>query len=187
MSAKRAIRHVGVKPAHKTLNAIDRRWPVAAAREGYTPANRGAACAGDRIGEVKTMITALVQFDLPFGTTVAEASELFRQSAPEFRAMPGLIRKYCMFGEHGQVIAACLWDSREAAEQSFNAEWRRRFGQRYGMEPTVTYFATPVVVDNALGVIEGDVEDRPFGKASHGNGDSVAMASAPNPPVRVRG
>ena len=47
------------------------------------------------------MITALVQFDLPFGTTVAEATELFRQSAPEYRAMPGLIRKYCMFGEQG--------------------------------------------------------------------------------------
>lgn len=131
------------------------------------------------------MITALVQFDLPLGTTVAEASELFRQSAPEFQAMPGLIRKYCMFGEHGQVIAACLWENREAAEQSFDAEWRRRFGQRYGMEPTVTYFATPVVVDNALGVIEGNVAEEPFGTSSRGNSDPVAMAA--NSPVRVQG
>lgn len=131
------------------------------------------------------MITALVQFDLPFGTTVAEASELFRQSAPEFQAMPGLIRKYCMFGEHGQVVAACLWENREAAEQSFNAEWRRRFGQRYGMEPTITYFATPVVVDNALGVIEGNVADGPFGTSSHGNDDPVTVAA--NSSVRVQG
>jgi hypothetical protein len=112
------------------------------------------------------MITALVQFDLPFGTTVAEAAELFRQSAPEYRAMPGLIRKYCMFGEQGQVIAACLWESRDAAEQSFNAEWRRRFAQRYGIEPTITYFATPVVVDNALGLIESDTMSGSFGVVS---------------------
>ncbi len=112
------------------------------------------------------MITALVQFDLPFGTTVAEAAELFRQSAPEYRAMPGLIRKYCMFGEQGHVIAVCLWDSREAAEQSFDEEWRRRFGQRYGVEPAITYFATPVVVDNALGLIESDAVSTSFGVVS---------------------
>jgi len=114
------------------------------------------------------MITALVQFDLPFGTTVAEAAELFKQSAPEFRAMRGLIRKYCMLGDHGNVVAACLWDSREAAEQSLNADWRRLFCQRYGMEPTITYFATPVVVDNALGLIECETPDMLFGVASHG-------------------
>jgi len=111
------------------------------------------------------MITALVQFDLPFGTTVAEATELFKQSAPEFRAMPGLIRKYCMFGERGDVIAACLWESREAAERSLDAEWRRRFAQRYGMEPEISYYATPVVVDNALGVIEGGTPSEPLGAA----------------------
>ena len=102
------------------------------------------------------MITALVQFDLPFGTTVAEASELFKQSAPEYRAMPGLVRKYCMFGEHGHVIAVCLWEDRDAAERSFDQEWRTRFAQRYGIEPTITFYATPVIVDNALGLIEGD-------------------------------
>ena len=133
------------------------------------------------------MITALVQFDLPFGTTVAEASELFRQSAPEYRAMPGLIRKYCMFGEHGQVIAVCLWDSREAAELCFTAEWQLRFGQRYGMEPTITYFATPVVVDNALGLIEGDVAAGPFGGASHSTAEQPKLTAGTNTPVGVQG
>jgi len=102
------------------------------------------------------MITALVQFDLPFGTTVAEAAELFKQSAPEYRAMPGLIRKYCMFGEHGSVMAVCLWEDRDAAERSFDEEWRTRFSQRYGVVPSITFYATPVIVDNALGLIEGE-------------------------------
>jgi hypothetical protein len=115
------------------------------------------------------VITALVQFDLSFDTTVAEAAELFKQSAPEFRAMPGLIRKYCMIGDHGNVVAACLWEDREAAEQSLNADWRRLFCQRYGMEPTITYFATPVVVDNALGLIECAIPDAVFGAVSPGS------------------
>ena len=113
------------------------------------------------------MITSLVQFDLSIGTTVAEAAELFKQSAPEYRAMPGLIRKYCMIGDHGNVVAACLWESREDAERSLNADWRRMFAQRYGMEPTVTYFATPVVVDNALDQIHCETANVLLGAASH--------------------
>lgn len=38
--------------------------------------------------------------------------------------------------------------------------------QRYGSVPQVTYYATPVVVDNALGVIEGDAISTTFGLIS---------------------
>lgn len=109
------------------------------------------------------MVTALVQIDLPGGTTVAEAAELFKQSAEEFRAMPGLIRKYCLFSPDGTVKAVCLWEDREAAERSFDAEWHRKMAQRYGTDPTVDYFLTPIVVDNALGVIEGDAIKKSYG------------------------
>ena len=44
-------------------------------------------------------------------------------------------------------------DRTEAAEQTYNAEWRAMIAQRYGAEPSVTYFETPVVVDNVLGEI----------------------------------
>jgi len=109
------------------------------------------------------MITAMVQMSLPPGITVAEAAELFKQTAPEYRAMPGLIRKYCMFGDNGVALAVCLWESREAAEASFNDDWLRQFSARYGAAPSVTYFATPIIVDNALGVIEGDAISSSFG------------------------
>ena len=109
------------------------------------------------------MVTALVGIDFPGGTTVAEAAELFKQSAEEFRAMPGLIRKYCLFAPEGTVTAVCLWEDREAAERCFDEAWRRKMAQRYGAEPTVTYFLTPVVVDNALGVIEGDAIKKSYG------------------------
>lgn len=112
------------------------------------------------------MITALIQFDFPPGTTVAEAAELFKQSAPEFRAMPGLIRKYCLFGGDSNVIGVCLWEDRGSAERSLDDEWRKKMSQRYGSEPQVSYYATPVVVDNALGVIEDDAIGNSFGAIS---------------------
>jgi len=115
---------------------------------------------------MKTMITRLVEFDFPPGTTVAEAAEIFNQVAPEFRVMPGLIRKYCLFGGDSNVIGVCLWEDRESAERSFNDEWRKKMSQRYGSVPQVTYYATPVVVDNALGVIEGDAISTTFGLIS---------------------
>ena len=85
------------------------------------------------------------------------------------------------------MVAACLWESREAAEKCFNAEWQRQFGQRYGMVPTITYFATPVVVDNALGLIEGDVAAGPFGGTSHGPSEKSSMAAGSDTPVRAQG
>ena len=112
------------------------------------------------------MITALVELDFPAGTTVAEAAEIFKQMAPEFRVMPGLIRKYCLFGGDSKVIGVCLWEDRESAELSFDDNWRRTMAQRYGAEPQLTYYATPIVVDNALGVIEGDAVGGSFGVIS---------------------
>lgn len=113
------------------------------------------------------MITTLVQFEFPAGTSVAEAAALFRQSAPEYRAMKGLIRKYCLFGDNAQAVAVCLWEDRESAEAQFDATWRKRFSERYGCDPRVVYCATPIVVDNALGVIQGDAIKTSFG-APHG-------------------
>jgi hypothetical protein len=46
------------------------------------------------------MITAIVRFPLTPGTTL-DAKALFEGSAPRYRAAPGLVRKYYLFGEDG--------------------------------------------------------------------------------------
>ena len=40
---------------------------------------------------------------------------------------------------------------RAAAERVYNAEWRQMIADRYGAAPEISYFETPVVVDNTLG------------------------------------
>jgi len=68
------------------------------------------------------------------------------------RGLSGLIRKYYLFDAESRTGGGCyLWESREAAERVYNAEWRKMITERYGTAPEISYFETPVVVDNALG------------------------------------
>ena len=101
------------------------------------------------------MITTIVQFKLPDGTSLEAATELFEKSAPMYRTMNGLVRKYYLFGEDGTAGGAYLWESRQAAEAVYTDEWREMVTERYGAAPEVRYFETPVIVDNTLGEISG--------------------------------
>ena len=95
------------------------------------------------------MITAIVKFKLPSGTSFQQAEEAFRASAPKYRGLPGLVRKYYLYGEDGVAGGVYLWESRAAAERVYDEAWRKMIAERYGAEPSVTYFETPVIVDNA--------------------------------------
>lgn len=98
------------------------------------------------------MITAIVQFQLPQPLTVAEAAERFEMSAPKYRDLPGLVRKYYLLSEDGRSGGGVyLWESREAAERVYNGEWRARIETLYGAKPVITWFSSPVIVDNSAG------------------------------------
>lgn len=100
------------------------------------------------------MITAIVRFQLPPGTDAQLAAEAFRNSAPRYQGVPGLIRKYYIYDGAAQIGGGCyLWESRKAAEAFYNADWRRRIAELYS-DPELCFFETPVVVDNALGRTE---------------------------------
>jgi hypothetical protein len=103
------------------------------------------------------MITALVQFPLPASVSRDKAAELFKGSAPKYRDLPGLVRKYYLYSAESKIGGGIyLWKSREDAERTYTAEWKRMIRERYGADPLITYFDTPVVVDNATGEISSD-------------------------------
>ena len=103
------------------------------------------------------MITALVQFKLPQPVTRDKARELFSGTAPKFREVPGLIRKYYLLSQDGGSAGGVyLWKSREDAERLYSAEWKESIQERFGSQPTVTYFESPVIVDNVAGSIQTD-------------------------------
>ncbi len=96
------------------------------------------------------MFTALVQFRLPKPITVAKAKAIFASTAPRYLSAPGLIRKYYILSEDGQTAGGVyLWASRAAAERLHNDTWRAFVRGKYGSDPQLTFFETPVLVDNA--------------------------------------
>lgn len=98
------------------------------------------------------MITTFVRFKLPATIDAAKAAELFQASAPKYQGLAGLVRKYYLFDAETSTGGGCyLWESREAAERVYSADWRKMIADRYGAAPEISYFETPVVVDNTLG------------------------------------
>ncbi len=98
------------------------------------------------------MITAIVQFQLPAPISLEEAARRFESSAPKYKNLPGLIRKYYLRSEDGaRAGGVYLWETRQAAEAVYNGEWRARVKQLYGSEPDIAWFDTPVIVDNLAG------------------------------------
>src|ERR1700680_2161058 len=98
------------------------------------------------------MITAIVHFKLPASIDAAKAAELFQGSAPKYQGLTVLIGKYYLFDAESRTGGGCyLWESREAAERVYTAEWRNMIAERYGAAPEISFFETPVVVDNTLG------------------------------------
>jgi len=112
----------------------------------------GASTIQSRQQGVSRVITAIVQFQLPADVNSAKAAELFAGSAPKYQALPGLLRKYYIYDKDTHIGGGCyLWESRAAAESFYNAEWRKFINDRYGSAPKLSYFETPVIVDNITG------------------------------------
>jgi hypothetical protein len=103
------------------------------------------------------MITALVQFRLPQPVTREKAKEVFLGSAPKYREVPGLVRKYYVLSQDGTTAGGVyLWRSRADAERLYTEEWKGVVRGRYGAEPAITYFESPVIVDNQSNEIVAD-------------------------------
>jgi hypothetical protein len=96
------------------------------------------------------MLTAIVRFPLTPGTSLEEATALFESTAPRYRAIDGLKRKYYLYHEDGSAGGVYLWQSREQADAMYNDAWRQLIADKYGSAPEITYFETPVIVESEL-------------------------------------
>jgi hypothetical protein len=103
------------------------------------------------------MITALVQFKLPQTLSREKAGEVFSGTAPRYGKVHGLVRKYYILSEDGGTAGGVyLWKTREDAERLYTDEWKQFILDKYGASPSVTYFESPVIVDNVTGEIIRD-------------------------------
>ena len=81
------------------------------------------------------MITALVQIKLPQPMAKDKAKDVFAGTAPKYREVKGLIRKYYLLSEDGATAGGVyLWISREAAEQLEDRRDPGDLGQRLPLD-----------------------------------------------------
>ena len=99
------------------------------------------------------MITAIVQYKLPPHIDLAACAAHFRSIAPDFRAVPGLIRKQFIYAEDGWAGGVYLWQTQAAAEKFYAGPWLDGIRGRYGMDPQIKFFQTACITDNAAGVV----------------------------------
>lgn len=100
------------------------------------------------------MITAITTFHLRQPITRDQAREIFRSTAPKYLGLPGLVRKCYVLSEDGRTVGGIyLWKSRADADAVYTESWREFVRGKYQTEPSLTFFESPVVVDNVLNEI----------------------------------
>jgi len=106
------------------------------------------------------MITAIVRFKLPATVTLADAERMFQGSVPKYQGLAGLVRKYYLFDAASHTGGGVyLWESRAAAERVYTPEWKKMIADRYGAAPEISFFESPVIVDNAASKPRADAAE----------------------------
>ena len=96
---------------------------------------------------VAGQVATLVAIPVPAQIDRAAMAKLFDASQPQYRAIPGLIRKYYTIGDDKRAGGVYLWTSRAAAEAFYTEAWRAGVLKRWGQPASVSYFDVPIVLD----------------------------------------
>jgi len=103
------------------------------------------------------MITAITTFRLPKPITRDEARKIFLSTAPKYQGVPGLVRKVYVLSQEGDTAGGIyLWNSRAEADAMYTESWKAFVREKYGTDPSVAYFDSPVLVDNLTNEILSD-------------------------------
>ena len=103
------------------------------------------------------MITSITTFKLQKPITRDEAQRIFQSTAPKYRGVAGLLRKTYILSEDGATAGGVyLWKSRADAEALYTESWKAFVREKYGTDPSITYFDSPIIVDNVTNEIISD-------------------------------
>ena len=105
------------------------------------------------------MVTELVFFPLPRGTTREELLAKYRQTAPAWSQNEDLVQKFYFFDAvNGRGGGVYVWKSKDAAHRWHGDEYRARIRALYGAAPELTCFDTLRVVDNVRELLSEPAE-----------------------------
>jgi predicted RNase H-like nuclease len=107
------------------------------------------------------MITVMSKFRLRPDLTPEVAQQEIHETIGWYRGREGCVRKYiCMKWDEGYGYGVYLWSDRALAE-AFYAEAAAEIERQTGAPPEITFFDTPVIVDNAAGqvIVDGEITE----------------------------
>lgn len=105
------------------------------------------------------MIIVINTIPLPKPITRDEARKIFLSTAPKYQDVAGLVRKCYVLSPDGSTAGGIyLWNSRVEADAMYTDSWKAYVREKYGADPSVTYFECPVIVDNLTQEIISDEE-----------------------------
>ena len=94
------------------------------------------------------MITVIVSFKISTDLNAEAVKNKFLETAPMYKDVDGLIRKnYLLDIEKHTAGGAYTFETREQADKWFDQERIDWITERYS-KPELTYYDTPVLVDN---------------------------------------
>jgi len=100
------------------------------------------------------MITVVVNLPLPEGMSLEEYKSRMMKSVPRYQSVPGLVRKNYLYDEKRHLGGgAYTFETRAQAEQCFPEEFVKAVSAAYG-KPEVSYFETPIFIDNERKVVK---------------------------------
>jgi hypothetical protein len=102
--------------------------------------------AGAPLGD--DAVALVVRVPVPAGTPRERIAAGFEQSAPAYRAAPGLRRKWFIITDDGRIGGVYLWSNAAAADAFFNDAWRARVRATYGVDADIRRFEAPLIVAN---------------------------------------
>jgi hypothetical protein len=92
-------------------------------------------------------VTTIVMVKTPPGISREQIDIGFKQAIPLYQKVPGLVRKYFIVNADS-FGGMYLWKDRASAEAWYTEAWRAKAKATYGTEPQLTYFDSPVQLDN---------------------------------------
>ena len=95
------------------------------------------------------MTTSITRFPLPAGLVRETNEQALKNVAPEFKTVPGLLRKYFLLSADGRTCGGVyLWTSLAEARAFSEGPLRAMVRGKFSVEPEISYYDTPVIVEN---------------------------------------
>ncbi len=95
----------------------------------------------------ETAVAVVVTIPLPPQAPREYIIGKFEEAVPQYQAISGLMRKYFTISDDRKFGGIYLWKSRAAAQAWFTDAWKAKAVATYGVEPSVTYFDAPVIIE----------------------------------------